>query len=529
MKHFKLFITLFILAVVISCGQQKKYTTYKVKKGETMRVIAKKLDIKTKDLLHLNPDIGRRPKANTTIIIPNKAAFTDDKKDDTIVENPIENDMIKIIDTVDNLKDKYILHTVNKGDTFYSLTRYYNVSEADLLALNLGLEEGLKLGNIIKIKKLVEGENLDKIYEDIISDDASVKIGLLLPFKAKLFDTIASQEIFRNKKLINIVTDFYLGAEIAIDSLKNQGIEIQLTVFDTEDRNTKVNEIISDNSLEGMDAVIGPLYSDETKKVADNINIPVVFPLFSKVQTSFSSSGIIKTAPDKKLYKEKLLSYISEKYNGENIIIVGDSTYVSMIEINQITSILTQHYSINFVQKIIPSNGYIEKERFLQILKREVTNFVVIATENTVIASDVINSLISFPEDVEFKVKVFAFEKGEGFNNIIDNNKLAKIGFTYVTDTYIDESSTAAKTFDKQYLTKNNALPSYYSTRGFDVMYDVIIRLASENTLYDTFKEGVSYRLGSKFDFQKRIFSPTENNGLFLLEYNTDLSLTRLR
>ena len=48
MKHFKLLIALFIFTIAVSCGQQKKYITYKVKKGETMRIIAKKLDITTK-------------------------------------------------------------------------------------------------------------------------------------------------------------------------------------------------------------------------------------------------------------------------------------------------------------------------------------------------------------------------------------------------------------------------------------------------------------------------------------------------
>ena len=72
MKHFKLLVAFFVFTIAVSCGQQKKYVTYKVKQGETMRSIAKKLDIKTKDLLRLNPDVGRRPKADTEIFIPNK-------------------------------------------------------------------------------------------------------------------------------------------------------------------------------------------------------------------------------------------------------------------------------------------------------------------------------------------------------------------------------------------------------------------------------------------------------------------------
>ncbi|WKD86131.1 Membrane-bound lytic murein transglycosylase D [Polaribacter huanghezhanensis] len=549
MKHFKLLITLFVFTIAVSCGQQKKYITYKVKKGETMRIIAKKLDIATKDLLRLNPDVGRRPKPDTEIFIPSKNAtkllHKKNNSKDLVVKETIQKDTIKQLDDLDDLNEDFILHTVRKGDTFYSLTRYYNVLKSDLLALNPALSEGLKLGAILKIKERVEGEKIDVIYKDTITDNAVLKVALLLPFRATVFDTVSSQDIFKNRALPNIVTDFYLGAELAIDSLRYQGIQIDFSVFDTEDRNTKINDIITDNSLEDKDVIIGSIYSDETIKLANSVKAPLVFPIFSKAQTSFRSSRIVKTSPDKNLYKEKLLSYISKEYKNENIIIVGDSTTASITEITQIANILKQHDSIKEVHQIVPHYGYIAQERFLEMMKpdsTQVTNWVIIATNNDVIASDAINSLISFPdppkpekpkngeepeepqEKINYKVKLFGFDKYD----YVAYNKLAQLGFVYVTDSYVDESSLAARVFNNQYLRKNKALPSYYATRGFDVTYDVIMRLASGKDLYDTFKDGVSYRVESKFDFSKRLFGISQNRGLFLLEFQPDLSLKRI-
>jgi len=543
MKHFKLVVLFFVFTIAISCGQQKKYITYKVKKGETMRMIAKKLDIDTKDLLRLNPDVGRRPKPDTEIFIPSKNSRNlidiNDTPKDRIVKDTIQIDSIKKLDDIEGLDEKYLLHTVSKGDTFYSLTRYYNVLKSDLLALNPTLSEGLKLGAIIKIKERVEGEKLDVIYKDTISDIDAIKVALLLPFRAKVFDTVPSQDIFKTRALPNIVTDFYLGAALAIDSLRNQGVQIDFSVFDTEDRNTKIDEIITDNSLEDKDVIIGSIYSDETIKLANSVKSPLVFPIFSKAQTSFSSPRIVKTSPDKHLYKEKLLSYVSKQYKNENIIIVGDSTAASITEINQIANILKQHDSIKEVHQIIPHYGYIAQERFLKMMKPDstlVNNWVIIATNNDVIASDAINSLISFPdppepeegeepeEKINYKVKLFGFDKYD----YVAYNKLAQLQFVYVTDTYVDESSLAARVFNKQYLQKNKALPSFYATRGFDVTYDVLMRLASGKELYDTFKDGVSYRVESKFDFDKRLFGISQNRGLYLLEFQTDLSLKRI-
>lgn len=541
MKYFKLVVTFFVFTIAVSCGQQKKYVTYKVKQGETMRSIAKKLDVKTKDLLRLNPAIGRRPKANTEIFIPNKnTSNLIGKKEETTMDIVVK-DSISTGDEFEELKKEFVVHNVSKGDTFYSLTRYYNVLKSDLLELNPELIEGVKLGAAIKIKRIVIGGELDVMYKDVISADASVNLALLLPFRAALFDTISPQEIFHKDHVLNnIVTDFYLGAELAIDSLRNQGINVALTVIDTEDRNTVINDLISNKTLENQDAIIGSIYSDETKKLANSVGVPLVFPVFSKSQTSFTSPRIVKTSPDKHRYKEKLLSYISKHYKNENIIIVGDSTVASITEVRQIATVLKQHDSISEVHEIIPHYGYIAQERFLKMMKPDTTNiknWVLIVTNNDVIAANAVNSLISFPdppepenededpeEKLNYLVKLFGFEKSE----YVDYNKLAQLEFVHVTDTYVDENSLAARIFNKQYLQKNKALPSYYATRGFDVTYDIVMRLASGNDLYDTFKEGVSYRVESKFDFEKRRFSISENRGLYLLEYQPDLSIKRI-
>ena len=59
--------------------------------------------------------------------------------------------------------------------------------------------------------------------------------------------------------------------------------------------------------------------------------------------------------------------------------------------------------------------------------------------------------------------------------------------------------------------------------------YDILMRLASGNNLTDTFKNGVSLRLENKFDYRKKTFGSSSNKGLFIVKYNKDLSLTRLK
>ena len=554
MREFKIIIILFFIVIATSCAQQKKYISYTVKKGETLKIIAKRIGIKTKELMRLNPDTGRKPAPETRIIIPNNGYKSPtvnnilDKLNDSITTEA--NIAVK-----DTLANTFVLHKVSKGDTFYNLTRAYNVSEEELKILNPLLDvSGLQLEMLLKIKPIEEENNI-LIYKDTIQENSSLKLAMMLPFRAIEYDTIEAKDIFKNNRLVNITTDIYLGASMAVDSLIKLGIDIELSVFDTGRKDTKLDSILTATDFSNTDVIIGPLYSEEVPKVAVRSGTSVVFPVYSKKQTSFKSSKIIKTFADREVHQEGLINYIYNNYGNENILIIGDSSTTSIRNSNLIKSKLLLHDSINEPQIIYPNLGYIRKDYVINALKAEVGNWVILATDNRVISSDVINSLISLPveepeeeeeeeEDEEEEeesdepemqilpedtvIKVFGIFKSSQFDRI-DNNKLAKLGFTFTSDTFYEESSPEIQLFNQQYFNQNHVYPSYYATKGFDIVFDVGMRLASGNKLKQTFKNGTSYRLESKFDYTKDLFKTTSNKGIYILEYNSDMTISRLK
>ena len=406
---------------------------------------------------------------------------------------------------------------------------------------------------LLKIKP-IDDEDLLELYKDTIEEDAVVKLAMMLPFRAIEYDTIDAKDIFKTNRLANITTDIYLGASIALDSLKKLGIDIELSVYDTGRKDTKLDSILAFTDFDKIDAIIGPLYSEEVPKVANRTGVPVVFPVYSKNQTRFSSSKIIKTFADREVHQKALIDHVLANYANENILIIGDSSASSIRNSDLIKSKLLQHDSINEALIIYPNQGYIRKDYVINALKPDVGNWVILATDKRVISSDVINSLISLPveepeeeEDEEDEkndkesdepemqilpedtvIKVFGIFKSSQFDKI-DNNKLAKLGFTYTSDTFIDENSPEIHLFNSQYLKKNHAYPSYYATKGFDILFDIGIRLASGKKLKETFKQGVSYRLESKFEYSKSLFNTSSNKGIYIIEYNPDLTLTRIK
>jgi LysM repeat protein len=543
MKHLKLFIFLCILTFTVSCGQQKRYIQYKVEKGETITTIAQKLKMETKDLIRLNPDVVGQPSANSYIVVPEKKlesfkeGIKKEKNYKPKIENEIEKDSINtpsdkvdVNKVIDELNREFEIYEVKKGDTFYNINKRFSVSRGELLLLNPELIEGLKLGQILKLREIIKEVKLvDVVYDDYLQSGIKLKASILLPFRAnnKSFDTLNTKEIFGNQgDLMNLVTDFYLGAEMAVDSLRSQGVNIELNVFDTGNRRSNnINKIITGNKLQDNNVIIGPLYSENLQLVANNVDVPIVFPVFSKSQNQFTRPNIIKTAPDVDVFRNKLTEYFKMNFTEGNIIIVTDNDFSSIQESRIIKQELENLAMAAKVHILSPTKGYIKKERFLNIMQPDMKNWVIFATDKYLTISDAINSLISLPENTT--VKGFSFDSGKSYKKI-DHRKLAQIGFTFVTDEFIDETSISSRHFSSQYKRKNKALPSFYAIKGFDITYDILARLASGNELKTTFNNGVSLRVDSKFDYAENRYSVYENRSAFLIQYNKDLTLTKI-
>lgn len=498
-----------------------------------MSKIAQKLNMPKDKLVRLNPDVIGDPKKNTFIVVPEDKL--QDYKNKTSKEVQIDKDstLIKEIDS-NRSQDSLIVarefetYKVTKGDTFFNIEKRYGVTKEELLLLNPELSEGLEIGMILKFREIKENIITEELYEDYIDAYKKLSVSLLLPFKSYNYnaDTLSLKEIFvKDATLLNIVTDFYLGAEIAVDSLRKRGIDIELNVFDTGERNSNsINFLLSDNNFTSSDVIIGPLYSSEVESVALNTNVPVIFPVYSKNQSKFRSSNIVKTSPEVNLKIEELKSHITENFIEGNLIIVSDESPDSSFNAFNLQSSLEREIRVP-VSLIKPIEGYIEKERFLELLKPNTNNWVIICSTNQVITSDAINSLISLPE--ETTARVFAFSKGKAFDKV-DNSKLASLEFTYVSEYFYDDSSIEMINFKNQYLDKNKALPSDYAIKGFDITFDILMRMASGKTLYHTFDEGVSKRVESKFDYRNSSYM-AENKGLFILKYNKDLTIEKLK
>jgi hypothetical protein len=428
-----------------------------------------------------------------------------------------------------NDDEKFILHTVIKDDTVYNLTKKHEVSREDLLSLNPILRDGLKLGMVLKIKPIEESEAVENneeeitnIFKESLNLDKTINVAIMLPYQLnKYSDSIPDRVFEKGNSILNIATDFHQGASMAIDSLRSKGVHINVTYFDTQNSSYKLQTIVARNDFSATDVVIGPLFYSKAHWLSNQIDAPVIAPVYSKDQDNLSDKNLIKSDSNSdNLLEETLLNYLKENYNGENIIVINDGNEGSQSKLWKAVSEIKTFDSIQDVSVIKSQKGFIDNDKIAEKLKEDSTNWIILISDDNVTTSAAVNNLKVFIE--EFKLTLFSVNKGRDFDHI-DNGFLGQLNFVYPTTDFVNIENENVKNFFKKFRTKNYALPSKYAIRGFDVTYDTLARLASSDSLDEGLKAGKSIRLSAEFNYDKKLFGSFENNGVYLIQYNKEL------
>ncbi|MDD3722954.1 MAG: LysM peptidoglycan-binding domain-containing protein [Lutibacter sp.] len=480
------------------------YEFHWVVKDDTLYNLSKRYHITQTELIRLNPSLKDGLKIGLELVVP------------------------KISEASSGYSSNYEYHTVIKDDTLYNLSKRYQVSQVELLRLNPELSEGLKLGMVLKIKSLQNGEfKKDEIEENFnfkekLDFSKEINLVMLLPYQLNtLSDSIRSENFRKNHSLLNIVTDFHLGATMAIDSLRKRGLNIKVKFLDSENSTQKLQSLINKNNFKEVDAVIGPFYFESALWLSKHIDSPVIVPFYSKSQTVNSNSNLVKVGPENNLLESELLKYLEQHYHGENIVVINDGKSESQSKLWQTVNKLKTFINIQNVSVVKSQNGYISRSDISEKLNGSGGNWVLLVSDEMVTTAAAVNNLKSLVDN--FKITLIAFDKGKNFDSV-DNNLLGKLNFIFPTLEYLNIDDNNVNNFYKNYQAKNYVIPSKYALKGFDITYDILARIASENGLKQGLEAGRSSRTSTMFSFNKNLAGSFENQGIYIIQYNTALT-----
>ncbi len=486
-----------VLEEVKDINQQEQDSTFiyhEVKQGEGLFRIAVMYSTTQEKIEELNPEAIKKLRPGMLLKIPGKK------------------------------KDKFLTHEIIKGDTFFSLTRTYDVSKSALKKLNPELTDGLKLGMILKIKELPK--TLENRFIDSISHDKIINLSFLMPLMGDKTIDLNSK---KQSRLRNICTDFYMGAQIAIDSLRKQGLQVNYHVYDTNNNPLYLYNIIKDENLKNSDAIIGPFFFENAKKVAKEIShLPIITPIYSKKQRTDSNENLIKGAVDKEFLTEALLHHLTTHYEYQKIIIIIDENNKNKSKGKLIGDSFKKHDSIVNLQYIIPSHNkkkpediYMDKETLEESIIEKKDTWVILVSDTPVIISDIVNTygVLANHNDIQ----LFTTQEITNFD-YVDYHHLAQLNWTFPSDQFNLLENPENKAFKDTYYKINHALPTADAFTGFDLTYDTLLRLSSSNAFVVGLEAGISRRISHQFNYIKSGRSDYRNHGVMLINFDKEMN-----
>ena len=349
--------------------------------------------------------------------------------------------------------------------------------------------------------------------------NTSKKLALLLPFNlAKVqndtVNTIADR--LKKDKFLNMTLDFYSGAVMAIDSAKQLGISVDVSVFDSEEtkNNSNVTKLIADNQLATFGAVIGPFYQTNVEKTAELLSanqVAVISPLSKEVGKFYPN--LVQTITSNSVLRSAIFDFMRSK-NG-NIIAVVDKKKVSVKKYIQ-----ENQKGVRFAN--LDPTGALNVLSLKSLLVKNKINYVVLETANTSMIKATMTALLSVQQ--WFNVQLVILEPNETLNtDEIEFADLVKLKLMYPSMTR-ENTNPQAMLFEKNFKLINKVTPNAFAIRGFDVTFDALMRLSQPNGFFESTNQ-VTEQVESKFDYFKNETGGFANKGLYILYYDADLTV----
>ena len=483
-----------------------------VKAKETRYGIARMYGITVSELEQMNPELGEGLSQNAIINVPSKA----------ILKTAIA-------------EKGYRFYEVQPKEGFYRLKVKINLTKEQIVALNPYAKDGLQEGMILKIPSdtatAITGQINKRDLQQTIIDTSQKRIAVLLPFRLNkiISDSLSvKQQQIKKNRLMSLSLDFYSGLLMATEFAKDKGISLQLDVFDTQYNTAIVSDIINNNTFDTFDAVLGPLGQKNIEKAAallQDINVPLFSPLSNK-QIKVSKN-VFQSLPSDAMLEDGMLEYIVSGMSDKNLIVIADSTKTA-----QLAKIMLAIPDARIVS--LREEGFLRLEDVENQIDQTKENWVILEATDPILISNVVGVLNGLPvidpdleedqEPVDYEIRLFSLDKNAAFDyHDVSNVHLAELNFTFpsVNKSYNYKDKNA---FLISYKNKYGVLPNRFAVRGFDLTYDVILRLASSEDIFTASKQEFETQyIENKFSYSKSLLSGYQNNAFYIIKYQENL------
>lgn len=310
-----------------SGSNQGKPTFHTIQAGETLYQLTLKYNVTVQAICTTNPGLSASNfRIGQVISIPAQTAIQPAKEN--LSETAAQTSSGKKTDWRD-------MHKVERKETIFSISRQYGISEEELIAANPELKKGkLKRGSFLFIPypaskqpakeaektpaRIPSNEELFAQNKQSLKKIQNIKAAVLLPFTEG-----------KNRDEQMRMVEYYEGFLMAVDSLKRQGVSVNLYTYDTKGKSDVTQSILAKEEMKNMDIIFGPAHAANVKTLAEfaeKNQTRVVVPFSPEVEQVFKNPYIYQVnTPQSYLYSE-VYEHFLRKFSKANIVFLDAGT-----------------------------------------------------------------------------------------------------------------------------------------------------------------------------------------------------------
>ena len=570
--------------VIFTNEQGSDIFYHTIERGQTVYAIATMYGVSVEDIYRLNPESKEGIKAGSTLRIPQKdsAIAPSGKADnytyhtiqpketlyslsikysvpatDIIAANPglststftigknirIPPTRLETLPTTEKKTvQKEMEYTIQKKETMYRICRKFDISSVELLRLNPELKNGVKAGMVIKIPVASEEVITQNIRQPeerevnaLLSTPKDIKkvnriqVALLLPFMTN--ETTQSSATSR-------FVEYYEGLLLAVDSLRNMGTSIELSVYDTGNGTKKVKEILKEDALSNANLIIGAVQNDQIGLITDfaqKHNIKYVIPFTSKNDDVLSNANVYQVnTPHSYLYS-KAAQAGCDLFSDYNIILVNIKDKEEKPEFIKAFKTEMQQRDIPF--KEVTYKGDTFATDIEAAMVRDKRN-VVLPTSASLDAVNKIKAPLRMLSELKeeekepYMVNLFGYPEWQTYTRECLEDFYALNTYIY-SNFYADNLSPEVHSFYSDYknwYSKNliNTFPKY-GILGFDTGMYFLGAINKYGSNFENNLDKIHYKsIQTGFDFHRvNNWGGFINTNLFIVHYKNDYTVTR--
>ena len=167
--------------------------------------------------------------------------------------------------------------------------------------------------------------------------------------------------------------------------------------------------------------------------------------------------------------------------------------------------------------------GSVVGDSLKKVFVKNKMNYVILDSQKTNVILATTNAMLALLPEYQVQLVILEANPTLDFDEI-DMTRLTKLKMLFPSIVR-ENLSPEADIFRNNFKKANKVFPNQFAIRGFDLTFDTLLRLSQDKNYQVTSENVATEQIENKFSYIKNSSESYSNKGIYILYYDTDLTI----